>query len=148
MLAAIEELGVPLHLHPTFPPKQVADVYYAGLPAAVADSLATAAWGWHAETGLHVLRMAATGVFDRHPGLKVIAGHMGENLPCSLMRADAMLHGALPGERSVADIVCEHLHITICGHATCAHRNAEQLFNCPPSDPPIAAIGQGSGNDR
>lgn len=44
----------------------------------------------HAETGLHVLRLAAGGVFDRHPGLQVVVGHMGESLPSSLMRADSV----------------------------------------------------------
>jgi predicted TIM-barrel fold metal-dependent hydrolase len=41
----------------------------------VAARLATGAWGWDAEAGLHVLRMIATGVFDRHPALKMIVGH-------------------------------------------------------------------------
>ena len=54
LLSAIEELDVPVYLHPTYPPQQVADVYFGGLPESAA-ALATAAWGWHAETGLHVL---------------------------------------------------------------------------------------------
>jgi predicted TIM-barrel fold metal-dependent hydrolase len=118
MLAAIEELGVPIYLHPTYPPPAVAEIYFSGLDAPTADALATAAWGWHAETGLHVLRMAANGVFERHPGLQVVVGHMGENLPFSLMRADSMLSQRRPDARSVADIVREHVHITICGYPT------------------------------
>jgi hypothetical protein len=118
LLGTVEQLGVPLYLHPTYPPPQVAEVYVGGLEPSVAQALATAAWGWHVETGLHVLRMAASGVFDRHPGLQVVVGHMGENLPFSLMRADAVLAGARPGERSVADIVREHVHLTICGYPT------------------------------
>src|SRR5216683_2167151 len=51
----------------------------------------TGAWGWHAEAGLHVLRMIATGVFDRHPGLRLIVGHCGEMVPFMLARIDAML---------------------------------------------------------
>jgi hypothetical protein len=58
----------------------------------VAARLATGAWGWHAEAGLHVLRMVATGVFDRHPALRMIVGHCGEMLPFMLARIDAMLH--------------------------------------------------------
>jgi predicted TIM-barrel fold metal-dependent hydrolase len=118
LLAAIAELDVPIYLHPTYPPQQVADVYFAGLPEQTGRALATAAWGWHAETGLHVLRLAATGVFDRHPTLQVVVGHMGENLPFSLMRADAVLGKADPGAKSVADVVREHVHITICGYIT------------------------------
>ena len=117
LLSAIEELDVPVYLHPTYPPQQVADVYFGGLPES-AGALATAAWGWHAETGLHVLRLAASGVFDRHPKLQIVVGHMGENLPFSLMRANAVLSKADPGARPVADVVREHVHITICGYTT------------------------------
>jgi predicted TIM-barrel fold metal-dependent hydrolase len=118
LLGAIAKLDVPIYLHPTYPPPEVADVYFGGLPEQTARALGTAAWGWHAETGLHVLRLAATGVFDRHPKLQIVVGHMGENLPFSLMRADAVLSGYNPNARSVADVVREHVHITICGYTT------------------------------
>ena len=118
LLTAIEELDVPIYLHPTYPPQQVAEVYFSGLPEQTGRALATAAWGWHAETGLHVLRLAVAGVFARHPKLQVVVGHMGENLPFSLMRADTMLRRADPGAPSVADVIREHMHITICGYTT------------------------------
>jgi predicted TIM-barrel fold metal-dependent hydrolase len=118
LLAAVEELDVPIYLHPTYPPHKVADVYFGGLPEPTGAALSTAAWGWHAETGLHVLRLAATGVFDRHPKLQIVVGHMGENLPFSLMRADSVLTRANPDSRSVAEVVREHVHITICGYTT------------------------------
>jgi predicted TIM-barrel fold metal-dependent hydrolase len=118
LLTAIEELDVPIYLHPTYPPQQVAEVYFGGLSGQTGRALATAAWGWHAETGLHVLRLAATGVFGRHPKLQIVVGHMGENLPFSLMRADAVLSRVNPDAPSVADVVREHVHITICGYTT------------------------------
>jgi uncharacterized protein len=118
LLTAIEELDVPIYLHPTYPPQQVAEVYFSGLPGPTGRALATAAWGWHAETGLHVLRLAAAGVFARHPKLQVVVGHMGENLPFSLMRADTMLSRADPGAPSAAEVIREHVHITICGYTT------------------------------
>jgi predicted TIM-barrel fold metal-dependent hydrolase len=118
ILTAIEELDVPVYLHPTYPPQQVAEVYFSGLPGPTGRALATAAWGWHAETGLHVLRLAATGVFGRHPKLQIVVGHMGENLPFSLMRADTMLSRADPGAPSVAEVIRAHVHITICGYTT------------------------------
>ncbi|WP_235624176.1 amidohydrolase family protein [Mycolicibacterium goodii] len=118
MLGAIEELDVPVYLHPTYPPVPVAEVYFGGLEPQVGSALATAAWGWHAETGLHVLRLAASGVFDRHPALQIVVGHMGENLPFSLMRADAVLSGYNPGGPSVADTVRTHVHLTISGYTT------------------------------
>ena len=34
LLTAIEELDVPIYLHPTYPPQQVAEVYFSGLPGA------------------------------------------------------------------------------------------------------------------
>jgi uncharacterized protein len=91
LLARFEQLDVPLYLHPAPPSAALLDVLYGGLPPAVAGRLATGAWGWHAEAGLHVLRMVATGVFDRHPGLRLIIGHCGEMLPFMLARIDAML---------------------------------------------------------
>lgn len=91
LLERFEQLDVPLYLHPAPPSAALRSVLYDGLPPAVAARLATGAWGWHAEAGLHVLRMVATGVFDRHPGLRLIIGHCGEMLPFMLARIDAML---------------------------------------------------------
>jgi len=91
LLDRFERLGVPLYLHPAPPSAALREVLYSGLAPGVAGRLATGAWGWHAEAGLHVLRMIATGVFDRHPALKMIVGHCGEMLPFMLARIDAML---------------------------------------------------------
>src|SRR5580658_2454164 len=91
LLDRFERLDAPLYLHPAPPSAALRDALYAGLPPAVAGRLATGAWGWHAEAGLHVLRMIAAGVFDRHPGLRLIIGHCGEMIPFMLDRIDAML---------------------------------------------------------
>jgi uncharacterized protein len=87
LLERFERLDAPLYLHPAPPSAALHD---ALLPA-VAGRLATGAWGWHAEAGLHVLRIIATGVFDRYPGLRMIVGHGGEMVPFMLDRIDAML---------------------------------------------------------
>lgn len=118
VLAAIEQLGVPAYLHPTYPPKTVSEAYYGGMDAVLGGALATAGWGWHVETGMHVLRMAAGGVFERHPGLQVVVGHMGENLPFSLLRADAVLSPRMSGSRSLAETVRSHVHLTTSGYTT------------------------------
>lgn len=76
LLATAESLGVPIYIHPTDPPAQVAGLYYAPFETAL-----TPTWGWPVETGTHLLRLICSGVFDRHPGLKVIVGHLGELLP-------------------------------------------------------------------
>ena len=91
LVERFEQLDVPLYLHPAPPSAALREVLYGGLPPAVASRLATGAWGWHAEAGLHVLRMIATGVFDRHPGVRMIVGHCGEMVPFMLDRIDAML---------------------------------------------------------
>lgn len=99
LLDRFERLDVPLYLHPAPPSAALHEVLYRGLPPAVAARLETGAWGWHAEAGLHLLRMVATGVFDRHPGLRLIIGHCGEMLPFMLARIDAVLKA---GEMALA----------------------------------------------
>ncbi|MGD0857351.1 MAG: amidohydrolase family protein, partial [Dehalococcoidia bacterium] len=91
VLAAAEQLDVPIYLHPGPPPPDVFKAYFSGLPAGVGGALATAGWGWHVENGLHSLRLVASGVFDRFPKLQLIIGHMGENIPFSLARAEERL---------------------------------------------------------
>jgi uncharacterized protein len=97
LLAAFEDLDVPLYLHPASAPAEVADILFGGLKPAVAARLATNAWGWHAEAGLHALRLVASGTFERHPGLKLIVGHCGEMLPFMLARVDEMLPPQVTG---------------------------------------------------
>ena len=91
LLDRFERLDVPLYLHPAPPSAALREALYGGLPPVAAARLATAAWGWHAEAGLHVLRLVVTGVFDRHPRLRLITGHCGEMLPFMLARIDAVL---------------------------------------------------------
>ena len=114
---AAEHLDVPVYLHPAPPPEPVQQAYFSGLDESVAFFLSTAAWGWHAETGLHTLRLIAAGLFDRHPKLQVIIGHMGENLPFSLARADYILSRTRPPlPRRVTEYFREHIVITTSGY--------------------------------
>ncbi len=118
VLSAAERLGIPIYLHPAPPPPAVFDAYFAGLDPNVAAILSTSAWGWHAETGMHVLRMVVSGTFERFPGLQVIVGHMGENLPFSLARADERLTPVSGLSDSVADSIREHLWVTTSAYTT------------------------------
>jgi predicted TIM-barrel fold metal-dependent hydrolase len=119
VLAQAEKLDVPLYLHPAPPPARVYDAYFSGLPADVAGSLATSAWGWHVETGLHSLRLVVAGVFDRFPKLQVIIGHMGENLPFSLARADNRLTPFTTHlRRRVMDYFLNNFHLTTSAYFT------------------------------
>jgi predicted TIM-barrel fold metal-dependent hydrolase len=77
LYAAAERLGVPLHFHPQMPVQAVMDAYYANL-GPIGNALAGPAIGWYYDLGIQYLRMIFSGVFDRHPGLQLIAGHWGE----------------------------------------------------------------------
>lgn len=121
VLACAEQLAAPIYLHPAPPPPAVHRAYYSGLEPDVAAALATAGWGWHAECGMHVLRMVVGGVFERHPALQVIVGHMGEGLPFSLARAGDMLDPVIKGHAaSVAETVHRNLYITTSAYTTVA----------------------------
>jgi predicted TIM-barrel fold metal-dependent hydrolase len=114
-----ERLGVPIYLHPAPPPPVVLDAYFGGLPDPYGMLLSIAGWGWHTETGLHCLRLIVAGVFDRFPRLQIIIGHMGEDLPFSLARADAVLSN-VPGRltRTVAEYFHSNFHVTTSGYFT------------------------------
>ncbi len=77
-----------------------------------------AGWGWHVETGLHVLRLIAGGVFDEYPGLQMIVGHMGEALPFFLARSSRVLRQQAGLTRPLEDYVAANLHFTTSGMFT------------------------------
>ena len=109
-------LNVPIYLHPRTPPKAVMDAYYAGFDTPVSTALAWAGWGWHGETGLHALRVILGGLFDRYPDLQFIIGHMGENIPYFLDRADYFLSGTAKHlKRRVAEYFHDNFYITTSG---------------------------------
>ena len=118
VLEAIAGLGVPLYLHPAPPPEEVNAVYYSGLPDEVGHLLSIAGWGWHAENGLHILRLIASGVMDRLPKLRVIVGHMGEGVPYALARSSGVLSPAAKLKRSVAETFKEQFWVTTSGYFT------------------------------
>ena len=88
LLAAAVELDVPIYIHPHMPPAPVREAYYSDLEQGAGRVLATAGWGWHSETAIHVLRLVLAGTLDKHRKLKIIIGHMGEMLPVMLDRID------------------------------------------------------------
>jgi hypothetical protein len=120
VLAAAEELDMPIYLHPGIPTADVRAAYYDGLPGNFSFTLALSAWGWHYDTAIHVLRLVLSGALDRHPRLKLIIGHMGEALPFMMDRIDettaatAKTHLA----RSVRQAIIEQVWITTSGFFT------------------------------
>ena len=115
---AAASLGVPIYLHPALPPKAVADVYFSGLPGEAGFALSIAGWGWHAETGLHTLRLIVSGLFDRLPTLQFIIGHMGEGVPYALARTSGILSRAAQLKQPVADYFQSNIHVTTSGYFT------------------------------
>lgn len=80
---AAESLDVPVYLHPNTPNNEmIGPLQKAGIDGAI--------FGFGVETGMHLLRMITSGLFDRHPDLKVVVGHLGEALPYWLARIDYM----------------------------------------------------------
>ena len=112
------KLGVPVYVHPAPPPKKVQKAYYSGLTEDVGFLLSIAGWGWHAELGLHTLRLICSGLFDRLPELQVIIGHMGEGLPYALARSSGALSGPAKLKQTVADYFKTNLHVTTSGYFT------------------------------
>lgn len=83
--AAVAELDVPLYLHPRDPLPSQARIY-EGHPW-----LHGSVWAFGVETATHALRLMGSGLFDTHPGVQIILGHLGELLPFAIWRADHRL---------------------------------------------------------
>jgi predicted TIM-barrel fold metal-dependent hydrolase len=120
VLAKAEQLDVPIYLHPGIPTEPVRAAYFDGLPGNFSFTMALSAWGWHADTAIHTLRLVLSGALDRHPGLKIVIGHMGEALPFMLDRIDETT--ALTAKsflrRSVRQTILDQVWITTSGFFT------------------------------
>jgi predicted TIM-barrel fold metal-dependent hydrolase len=115
---AAARLGVPVYLHPAPAPKVVKAAYFSGLPGELGNMLSIAGWGWHAETGLHTLRLIVSGLFDKVPGLQLVVGHMGEGLPYALARSSGILSGPARLRQAVAEYFKTNIHLTTSGYFT------------------------------
>ena len=121
--ASVEKLDVPFYLHPRNPIASWAQIY-EGHPWLLGPT-----WAFGQETAVHALRLMASGLFDRHPKLQIILGHMGEGLPYSMWRIDnrnawGQIAKNLPGKKDLWRIFPEqlpHHHIRQLPHAD-AHR--------------------------
>ncbi|QIW99807.1 hypothetical protein AMS68_005325 [Peltaster fructicola] len=110
------DLDVPVYIHPTLTSASAIEERYSGnYPAGSAFSLAHESWGWHSDTGLHVLRLVSAGVFDRNPNLKVIVGHFGEMLPFMLERCEGFGYRWNASQRSLIDVWEQNIYVTTSG---------------------------------
>jgi hypothetical protein len=116
ILERAEALDVPIYLHPTIPPKAVVEASFAGFSPPVTAVLAGPGWGWHIETGVHLIRMILGGVFDRYPRLQVVIGHLGEGIPFMLPRLNRNLPKELTKlDRPFGAYLRENVHYTFGG---------------------------------
>jgi 5-carboxyvanillate decarboxylase len=114
---AAEALDVPIYVHPSGPPPEMAKPFIErGLDGAV--------YGFAVECGMHLLTIITSGVFDRFPKLQLVFGHLGEGMPFWMPRLDYM-HSAQvrskryealkPLKRKVSDYLRENVYITTSG---------------------------------
>jgi 2,3-dihydroxybenzoate decarboxylase len=111
--AKVAELDVPIYLHPRDPlPTQ--QRIYEGHP-----ELLSAAWAYGVETSTHALRLITSGLFDRHPGVNVILGHLGETLPFGIWRVQHIINrrGMCQDlEKNVSSYLADNFFITTSGN--------------------------------
>ena len=109
-----EKLDVPIYLHPSLPNEQVTKIYYEDY-AKDFPLVVRPAWGYTVETATQAIRLILSGVFDKHPKLKVILGHFGETLPFLLWRIDSSLRR--PGQKALdfRGIFTNNFYITTSG---------------------------------
>ena len=132
---ALAEVGQPLYIHPQTPPDSMIDpLLEAGLDGAI--------YGFGVETGMHLLRLMTTGIFDRYPDLQIIAGHGCEALPFWLYRLDYMHQGAVRSQRY------ERIKLLKKGLVDCMRENVLATTSGLPSPPSIKLCIEVMGEDR
>jgi 2,3-dihydroxybenzoate decarboxylase len=111
--AKVAELDVPVYLHPRDSLTNQQRIY-EGHP-----ELLSAAWDYGVETSIHALRLITSGVFDRHPGVNVIIGHLGETLPFGIWRVQHIIkrRGMCEDlEKSISGYLSNNFFITTSGN--------------------------------
>ena len=113
--AETARLGAPFYLHPRNPLPHHAQIY-DGHPWLLGPT-----WAFAQETAVHALRLMASGLFDTHPELQIVLGHLGEGLPYSIWRVDnrnAWMNEppSYPAKRPLGDYFRENFHLTTSGN--------------------------------
>ena len=113
--AAVERLDVPFYLHPRNPLPGMAQIY-EGHPWLLGPT-----WAFGQETAVHALRLMGSGLFDEHPRLQIILGHMGEGLPYSMWRVDnrnawVKARPRYPAKKKIADYFNANFYLTTSGN--------------------------------
>ncbi|PVH98425.1 amidohydrolase-like protein 2 [Periconia macrospinosa] len=80
----VEELDVPIYFHPRYAiPQDLAK----GTKYGDRKHLLGAGVQFHLDLSWHLYAVCSSGVLDRFPGVKIVAGHLGEGIPFNLWRA-------------------------------------------------------------
>jgi gamma-resorcylate decarboxylase len=113
--AECEKLDVPFYLHPRNPLPSASQIY-EGHPWLLGPT-----WAFGQETAVHALRLMASGLFDRHPRLQVVLGHLGEGLPYSIWRVDnrnawTKAPPRYPAKKKLGDYFRANFHLTTSGN--------------------------------
>ena len=113
--STVAALDAPFYLHPRNPLPSTAQIY-EGHPWLLGPT-----WAFGQETAVHSLRLMASGLFDEHPEIQIVLGHMGEGLPFSIWRCDnrnswTKAPPAYPAKRKLGDYLQENFHITTSGN--------------------------------
>ncbi|KIX92994.1 uncharacterized protein Z520_11267 [Fonsecaea multimorphosa CBS 102226] len=115
MWQTAQDLDVPIYLHPTWPTDvSLVSQFQGNFPPLHSNFLSSFIFGWHSDTAIHILRLFASGLFDRLPRLKLIIGHMGETLPFMLERI-ATITSLWGLERNFTSVWQENIWITTSG---------------------------------
>lgn len=119
MFDAHEKLDVPVYLHATPHPLTDSSPFHGNYAPQVSAFLANHGFNWHAEVATHVLRLFAAKLFDAHPNLKLMLGHMGEMLPFQLDRIHKLVQKTWPSgskpKRHLLQVWHENIYITTAG---------------------------------
>jgi predicted TIM-barrel fold metal-dependent hydrolase len=111
----VESLDVPFYLHPRNPLPRWTKQYEGH------NWMLGPNWAFAAETAVHALRLIGSGLFDEHPRLKMVLGHLGEGIPVQLWRIDGR-NGWMKephryaAKKGVADYFRQHFHLTTSGN--------------------------------
>jgi len=111
--ATVAQLAVPFYLHPRDPLPNRMPIY-DGHPW-----LRGASWAFGVETATHALRLMASGIFDAHPKLTVILGHLGEMLPYNIWRFDHRVTKRpreIPAKRKFGEYLRSNFYVTTSGN--------------------------------
>lgn len=115
IFARAEALDVPIYVHPSLPNPLVMQAYYDDYTKQF-PQLPRPAWGYTVESATQAIRLVLSGVFNAHPRLKIILGHLGEGLSYLLWRIDQAL--SRPGQQQLSfrDVFCRNFWITTSGN--------------------------------